>query len=260
VTSAVLIDMGGVLTTVPGFDEAWAARLGLAREEFLRAVYAGSDETVLVGTVSEADWWRIVAGRLGITADVIDEMHLDLAAREKWDDALLALLRGLRGSVPIALVSNAWPDTRARLARDGMLDLADEFVLSGEVGYAKPHPRIFGIALERLGATPADALFVDDTPGHVAAARALGISGHVHTGTPSTIAAIRDFLSLTQRPYVPVQRSFSVLRRYRIPAVNSGFGASFGRQGPCDAYPRRRGVKQRGSSPRRVRLSYVYDG
>jgi putative hydrolase of the HAD superfamily len=193
-TRAVLIDLGGVLAHMPGFDEAWSARFGMTTAEFLSAVYAGSDDTVLIGATTEADWWRLVAGRLGTTAGVIDEMQLDLAARERWDDALVTLLRGLRGSVPTAIVSNAWPDTRARLDRDGMLDLADEFILSGEVGCAKPDPRIFEIALERVGAEPANALFIDDTPGHVAAARALGIAGHVHTDSASTLAWITSEL------------------------------------------------------------------
>lgn len=37
----------------------------------------------------------------------------------------------------------------------GMLDIADEIVLSCEAGYAKPDPRIYLTALDRLGAEPA---------------------------------------------------------------------------------------------------------
>jgi hypothetical protein len=40
----------------------------------------------------------------------------------------------------------------------------------------------------------AAALFVDDTPGHVAAAEALGLTGHVHTGAASTMARITQFV------------------------------------------------------------------
>jgi putative hydrolase of the HAD superfamily len=194
-TAAVLIDVGGVLCHSRGFDEAWAARFGLSTREFLGAVYGGSDETVLIGAVSEADWWRLVAGRLGAGLAVTDEMQRDLAARETWDETLVSLLRGLRGSARTAIVSNAWPDSRARFARDGMLDLVDEYVWSGEVGYAKPHPRIFEIALERVGVTAEDALFIDDNPGHVAAAAALGMSGHVHTDSASTVALVRAWVA-----------------------------------------------------------------
>jgi putative hydrolase of the HAD superfamily len=37
---------------------------------------------------------------------------------------------------------------------------------------------------------PAQAIFVDDVPGHVAAARALGMHAIVHVSTPQTIAAV----------------------------------------------------------------------
>ena len=75
-----------------------------------------------------------------------------------------------------------------------MADVADELVISAEVGCAKPGAEIFRIALDRLGLGPGDALFIDDTPGHVDAATALGMRGHVHGGAESTATAIRDFL------------------------------------------------------------------
>ena len=103
-------------------------------------------------------------------------------------------LRGLRGSARTAVVSNTWPQMRTRMANAGHLDLVDAVVLSCEVGYAKPDPRIYLAALRRVGTRPARTLFIDDTPGHVAAARSLGMAGHVHTSTSDTLARIREFL------------------------------------------------------------------
>jgi len=37
-------------------------------------------------------------------------------------------------------------------------------------------------------------LFIDATPSHVAEAQALGISGHVHTDTRTTVAAIESLV------------------------------------------------------------------
>jgi epoxide hydrolase-like predicted phosphatase len=54
--------------------------------------------------------------------------------------------------------------------------VAQVVVDSCEVGLRKPDPRIFALALERLGGIePHRAAFLDDAPGNVAAARALGI-------------------------------------------------------------------------------------
>jgi FMN phosphatase YigB (HAD superfamily) len=49
------------------------------------------------------------------------------------------------------------------------------FVLSYEVGFAKPDPAIYRLALDRAGVKAAEAVFVDDLAANVEAARALGI-------------------------------------------------------------------------------------
>jgi putative hydrolase of the HAD superfamily len=193
---AVLIDLGGVL--MPGYLPAaaaeWGTRLGIPPRAFLTALFGGSDDQVLTGRVSEPDWWAIVAARLRADPDLLAEIQQDLAARETWDTALAAVLRRLSGRASTAIVSNAWPGTRARIAQAGMLGITDEIVLSCEVGHAKPDPRIYQAALHRLAVSPRGALFIDDTPGHVAAAQSLGITSHVHTSTAGTITRIEDFL------------------------------------------------------------------
>jgi putative hydrolase of the HAD superfamily len=90
-------------------------------------------------------------------------------------------------------VPDAWPHARVRLAANGVAGLVDDVVLSCEAGVAKPDRRIFELALARLGAEPGSALFIDGTPGHVAAALALGMAGHIHTCTRTTAAAIEPF-------------------------------------------------------------------
>jgi putative hydrolase of the HAD superfamily len=196
VRKAVLIDLGGVLIPdyLPAAAAAWSTRLDLTQQAFLGALFGGSDDQVLTGQVSEPAWWDIVAARLRAGPGLLAELRQDLASREVWDQALVALLRRIRGHAKTAIVSNTWPGTRTRMAEAGKLDIADEIVLSCETGYAKPDPRIYQAALRRLAATPGDALFIDDTPGHVTAAQSLGMTGHLHTSTVDTITRIEDFL------------------------------------------------------------------
>jgi putative hydrolase of the HAD superfamily len=199
---AILIDIGGVLARdpLPVAVAVWADRLGVSRRAVLGAVFGGSEDGVLTGKVSEPEWWAVVAGRLPADPGLIAGLRRDLS-RPGWDDELVTFVRGLRGRARVALVSNAWPQMRASLVGAGLADIADEIVLSCETGYAKPDARIYTAALRRLAAAPGEALFIDDTPGHVAAAAALGITGHLHTGTAGTIARIEDFLRL-----LPVRR------------------------------------------------------
>ena len=49
---------------------------------------------------------------------------------------------------------------------------------SSEVGLRKPDPRIFELALTQLGnIDPARSVFLDDYPGNIVAAEALGMHG-----------------------------------------------------------------------------------
>ena len=56
-------------------------------------------------------------------------------------------------------------------------ELFDDVVDSCEVGMRKPDPRIYELALDRLGVGAHEAVFVDDAPGNVRAAVAVGLAG-----------------------------------------------------------------------------------
>jgi putative hydrolase of the HAD superfamily len=74
---AILIDIGGVL--IPGYLPAaaaeWGDRLGISPQEFLAALFGGSDDQVLTGRVSEPQWWAVVAGRLRAGPGLMAELQ-----------------------------------------------------------------------------------------------------------------------------------------------------------------------------------------
>ncbi|MBO8185776.1 HAD family phosphatase [Streptomyces sp. DW4-2] len=191
--AALLMDLGGVLVEdmLPAAAAKWSARLGITERDFVTAVYAGNDTEVLVGRMSGAAWWSVVRQRLALDEGGLAELRRDLAGDPVWDRVLLEAVAALRGRARIAFVSNAWPDARPNLAPQ--LSVADEAVLSCEVGFAKPDPRIYRHTLQLLGATAEESLFVDDVPENVEAARALGMAGHLHKDSAGTRAAIEAF-------------------------------------------------------------------
>ena len=82
-----------------------------------------------------------------------------------WEDVpaeVPAALDRLRGRVRMAVVSNANGTVRAKLARVGLAGYFELIVDSHEVGIEKPDPRIFALALERMGVAPAEAAYVGD--------------------------------------------------------------------------------------------------
>jgi HAD superfamily hydrolase (TIGR01509 family) len=81
------------------------------------------------------------------------------------------VLKSLRQKgIRTAVVSNIAWDIRAVLAAAEV----DEYVLSFEVGAAKPDPRIFTSALARLGVRADEALMIGDSEENDGAARGLG--------------------------------------------------------------------------------------
>jgi putative hydrolase of the HAD superfamily len=78
---------------------------------------------------------------------------------------LPALLRDLRRDHRLAVVSDTHSSTMVPqlLATAGIAGLFDAVVLSVEVGWHKPDPRMYTTALEALRTTPAEAIFVGDS-------------------------------------------------------------------------------------------------
>ena len=74
-------------------------------------------------------------------------------------------------------------------------ELFDAWVISSEVGLRKPDPAIYELAAERLGLPPAACVFVDDLPGNLKPARALGMATVLHRGdAEATLAEVRALL------------------------------------------------------------------
>lgn len=116
------------------------------------------------------DMYAMMADYCGIKRDV------GTLAQAVYDEYLLpqnwsiypdvnACFQGLkRRGFSLGIVSN-WAATLEDLFRKlGLLPYIDEVVASAAVGYRKPDPAIFEVAMERLGVTPEDSVHVGDLP------------------------------------------------------------------------------------------------
>jgi HAD superfamily hydrolase (TIGR01509 family) len=103
---------------------------------------------------------------------------------ERWIETLgepieknVALLRRLRASgKPVYALSNFAHETFALAEqKHDFLSEFDDRVISGHVGFVKPHAGIYEILFKRAGRPPSELLFVDDSPANVRASEALGM-------------------------------------------------------------------------------------
>jgi len=95
-------------------------------------------------------------------------------------DNSMAAVKKLSSVYPLSLISDtAWTPGRVmRSALDsyGALDSFRATIFSGEVGVTKPHPKMFQLALEKLGVKPSECMHVGDLQRtDIAGAKALGV-------------------------------------------------------------------------------------
>jgi 2-haloacid dehalogenase len=112
--------------------------------------------------------------------------HADLIRlwRDGWPKMLadeipesVAILDELRGRGYRLFALTNWSAETFPIARErfGFLRWFEDIVVSGEVGLAKPDPRIFALAIERCRLAPARTLFIDDSLHNVEAGRGAGL-------------------------------------------------------------------------------------
>ncbi|UVS81731.1 Alpha-D-glucose-1-phosphate phosphatase YihX [Actinokineospora sp. UTMC 2448] len=90
----------------------------------------------------------------------------------------------------VALLSNA--DYVPR----GLPAVFDAVVVSGEVGFGKPDPRIYELAANRIRVAPSRCVYVDDVAAYVRGAVAVGMTGVHHTAVESTVEELAVLLDL----------------------------------------------------------------
>lgn len=187
---AVIFDVGGVLDTPDRRAEEdsdrrqLAAQLGLDVDEMWRRFYQTETwELARIGQITDEEFWNRNLGPFGITNPTDQQAFLQrLFAYKEVSPAMKELLEELRGQTRLAIISNASDTLEITLERRFQIAHYFEIVVnSARVGYAKPEPAIFRIALERLALRPAQTVFTDDQHHNVDAARGLGLHAVLFT-------------------------------------------------------------------------------
>jgi putative hydrolase of the HAD superfamily len=152
------------------------------------------------GETADRYWRRVLAGStLAPGATDIAIAALQDADARSWTDyreemwALAAEFRANGGVT--GFLSNGVPEMMARVrAERPLADYFDVVIVSYEVGYTKPDPRIYELCLARLGVSPSSALFVDDRPENVGGAKRLRMETVLFHGDES-IDAVRQWVA-----------------------------------------------------------------
>jgi len=196
---AVLWDLGGVILRTEDRRPraAWEGRLGLQEGELDRLVFGGEmGRRAALGQARVEQVWQWVGERLGLAPDELERLRHDFWRGDRLDGELIEFIRGLRRDHRSALLSNAWPGMRQMIEGEWAIgDCFDQLFISAELGLAKPDPRIFRLALQRLGIPADQAIFVDDFSENVEAAAALGLHAVRFVTPGQTMQELRQQLA-----------------------------------------------------------------
>jgi epoxide hydrolase-like predicted phosphatase len=190
---ALVIDIGDVFFPFPppSYFTAWAESRGIPTDALARTLWHSPDiEAANVGAITAETYIERTAARLGVDADDVRALIEGAFADGPVDPKLVAYVRSVRPSLRVVALTNNWSFARRLLAARGLMDLFDHVVISAEEGVCKPDARAFRVALARAGADPDEAVFVDDSLEHIAAARALGLRAVHFVSTDQAVAEI----------------------------------------------------------------------
>jgi epoxide hydrolase-like predicted phosphatase len=195
----LLVDFGGVLTTNV-FDsfKAFCRTEGLPEDSVKDLFRERGDGLSLLrrlerGELTADAFSREFAPLLGVDEEgLVGRLFGGIGP----DEEMIGAVRRARASgIATGLISNSWGNG---LAYDAALmdELFDTVVISGDVGMHKPEPDIFLLGAERLGAAPAECVFVDDLRENCAGAEAVGMTAILHRGAGGTLPQLEELLGV----------------------------------------------------------------
>jgi epoxide hydrolase-like predicted phosphatase len=198
----LLVDFGGVLTTdvfasFRKFCEAEGLRPDTVRERFRQDPLARELLARLeTGRISEPAFEQRFAAVLEVerSEGLIDRLFAGMQP----DEAMVAAVRAARNAgIRTGLISNSWGN--GRYDREQFTGVFDGVVISGEVGIRKPDPHIYELGAAAVDLPPEACVFVDDLPGNLKPARALGMTTVHHVRADETIAELEALLGVPLR-------------------------------------------------------------
>ena len=176
----VLFDYGGVISQAqPEEYRAALARASGGPTADFEAAYWRYRLDYDRAALDVTAYWQQVAADLGRSytgAEIAELSRLDATSWLTLQPGTVDLITGLAtAGQRLALLSNAPADVAEAVRALPVAGYFEHLVFSCALKSAKPDPECFQATLARLGAEPADVIFLDDRPDNVAGAAALGM-------------------------------------------------------------------------------------
>lgn len=195
--TTLFFDWGGVVADDPGdeFLNQLLRHIG-ATENQVQEIHQNYMKRFMRGQISEVEYWTLLKDKYGFAiGDSISEEFM------KWtglraNETILELVDSIKEKgLQTAVFSNVIEPTYNVLQAAGYYDRFDKIIASCKVGYAKPEPEIYNLALETLNTTAAKSIFIDDKELNLVPARELGFTTILAKNPDQIITDITKYLN-----------------------------------------------------------------
>jgi len=165
----ILIDLDDTLTDRSAAFDAWALRFLTAHDQPVDEL-GHLRELDRRGVCPREEFFALASAHLGLGLDISTELaaYRATTATPPLHQGVRERLSAMRahGGIVVVLTNGFAATQRRKLVSTGMLNSLDDVIISEEVGLAKPDPRVYRLALDRVGASTArdEVWMVGDNP------------------------------------------------------------------------------------------------
>ncbi len=170
-------DYGGVLAGMPSsqFVKELCAILSITAETFHDAYFA-INHLLNKGILAKEDFFKKLLENLNKESELPEVLKfLSSIPEHQLNQQVLTLARELKSAgYKVGVFSNNTPEAAKKMRQSKLPDYFDAFIVSSEIGKLKPDPEAFRIFFERLGISPKESVYIDDSPKSLTTAKELG--------------------------------------------------------------------------------------
>lgn len=194
--TTIFFDWGGVIADDPGdeFLSLLLRNIG-ASEEQVQEIYDTYMKRFMKGLISETEYWEALRLNYGFSIhDTISDEFKKWNGLVKNDDILALAIQAKAIGLQTAILSNVIEPTYNVLVKAGYYNYFDDVIASCKVGFAKPQPEIYQLALDRLHTTARQSVFIDDKQNNLDPAYKMGFKTILAQNPAQIIQDITQYL------------------------------------------------------------------
>ena len=197
---AIIWDQAGVLGKAKcgSFVQLWVDRLDVPMEDVIRVLTIPEHALLALGEISKDEFFDFVIQDIGLPVE--KKAVLNSVC---WDDFIFDVelneyIKNLKSHYITAMLSNMSLYLQEMIDNNMPEELSgvfDHVIVSCYVNLLKPDPKIYQLALDRIGCEAKEAVFIDDSEKNVVGAEKLGIHGIFFQNREQAIEQLESIIS-----------------------------------------------------------------